>query len=54
MSSFVALRSRRISLDERSHSSFAVFVSLLCADFSLSLSLYSSDAIGSRQWEVQA
>jgi hypothetical protein len=39
MSSFVALRSRRISLDERSHSSFAVFVSLLCVDFSLSLSL---------------
>jgi hypothetical protein len=34
---FVAFRSRRINLAERSCSSFALFVSVLCASFSLSL-----------------
>jgi hypothetical protein len=43
MSSFVALGSQRISLAERSRSSFALFVSLLCAGTSLSLS--SGDAL---------
>jgi hypothetical protein len=43
MSSFVALGSQRISLAKRSRSSFALFVSLLCAGTSLSLS--SGDAL---------
>jgi hypothetical protein len=50
MSSFVAFKSRRISLAERSRSSFALFASLLCAGFSLSF----GDVVGGRQWEVQA
>jgi hypothetical protein len=50
MSSFVAFGSQRISLAEHSRSSFALFVSLLCAGFSLSLS--SNDAIGGSQWEL--
>jgi hypothetical protein len=56
MSSFVALGSQWIILAEHSHSNFALFVSLWCADFSLSLSLSlsSNDAVGGHQWEVQA
>jgi hypothetical protein len=52
MSSFVAFGSQRISLPERSHSRFVLFVSL-CVQVPLSLSLSSNDAIGNRQWEVQ-
>jgi hypothetical protein len=44
--------SRWISLAEHSRSSFAFFISVLCAGFSLSLS--SDDAVGGSQWEVQA
>jgi hypothetical protein len=43
---------QRISLAERSRSSFALFVPVLCAGFSLSLS--SGDAVGGSQWEVHA
>jgi hypothetical protein len=39
MFSFVAFGLRRIILVERNHSRFALFVSLLCVGFSLSLSL---------------
>jgi hypothetical protein len=39
MSSFVAFRSQRICLAERSRSTFALFVALLCASFSVSLSV---------------
>jgi hypothetical protein len=50
MSSFVAFRSRRISLAERSHSSFALVVSLLCVCEDLPL---FNDADEGCQWEVQ-
>jgi hypothetical protein len=50
---FVAFRSRRISLAERSCSSFTLFVSVLCAGFSLSLSLSPGVAVGGSQWKVQ-
>jgi hypothetical protein len=46
----MVFESRRISLAERSRSSIAIFVSVLCVGFSLS----SADAVGGRQWEVQA
>jgi hypothetical protein len=52
MSWFMAFESRRISLVECSRSSFPLFVSLLCAGLSLSLS--SRDVVGGHQWEVQA
>jgi hypothetical protein len=42
--------SQWISLTEHSRSSFALFVSVLCAGFSLSPGV----AIGGSQWEVQA
>jgi hypothetical protein len=48
----VAFGSRWISLTEHSRSSFVLFVSVLCAGFSLSLS--SDDIVGGSQWEVQA
>jgi hypothetical protein len=51
MSSFVAFRSRRISLVERSRSSFALVVSCLCAGENL---LPPSDSVDEGcQWEVQ-
>jgi hypothetical protein len=50
-SSFVAFRSRRISLAERSRSSFALVVSCLCAGENL---LPPSDSVDEGcQWEVQ-
>jgi hypothetical protein len=49
ISSFVALRSRRISLAERSRSSFALIVSFLCAGEDLPP---SGDADEGCQWEV--
>jgi hypothetical protein len=49
---FVAFRLRWISLAERCRSSFARFILVLCAGFSLSLS--SDDAVGGSQWKVQA
>jgi hypothetical protein len=48
---FVIFRSRWISLAERSRSRFALFVLVLCAGFSLSLSL--DVAVSDSQWEVQ-
>jgi hypothetical protein len=48
---FVIFRSRWISLAERSRSRFALFVLVLCADFSLSLS--PDVAVSGSQWEVQ-
>jgi hypothetical protein len=48
----VTFGSRWISLAERSPSSFALFVSALCAGFSLSLS--TGVDVGGSQWEVQA
>jgi hypothetical protein len=48
----VAFESQRISLAERSRLSFTLFVSVLCACFSLSLS--SGVAVGGSQWKVQA
>jgi hypothetical protein len=56
MSSFMAFGSRRISLTERSRSSFDLVVSLLCVGFSLSLSLSlsSGNAVGACQCKVQA
>jgi hypothetical protein len=45
----MAFRSRRISLAERSRSSFALFILVLCAGFPLSPDV----AIGGSQWEVQ-
>jgi hypothetical protein len=50
MSSFVAFGSRRISLADRSRSSFAHFFISVCVGFYLS----SGQAIGGYQWEVQA
>jgi hypothetical protein len=47
----VAFGSQWISLTERSRSSFALFVSVLCANFFLSLS--PNVAVGGSQWEVQ-
>jgi hypothetical protein len=43
--------SQRVSLAERSRSSFVIFV-LVCVQVSLSLS--TGDAVGGHQWEVQA
>jgi hypothetical protein len=51
MSSFVAFGSRRISLAERSRSSFALIVSFLCAGEDLPP---SDDADEGYQWEVQS
>jgi hypothetical protein len=51
MSSFVAFESRRISHAERSHSSFALIVSCLCAGEDLPPP--SGDADEDCQWEVQ-
>jgi hypothetical protein len=45
----VAIGSRQISLAEHSRSSFALFVSVLCASFSLSPDV----AVGGSQWKVQ-
>jgi hypothetical protein len=42
----------RVSLAERSHSSFALTV--VCMFLSLSLPLSSGDAVDGRQWIVQA
>jgi hypothetical protein len=50
MSSFVVFRSRRISLVERSHSSFALVVFILCVGDDL---LPSDDADEGCQWEIQ-
>jgi hypothetical protein len=48
----MAFGSRQISLTERSHSSFTLFILVLCAGFSLSL---SPDIVsGGSQWKVQA
>jgi hypothetical protein len=52
MSSFVASGSRRISLAERSRSSFALVVSYLCAGEDL-LPPSCNDADEGYQWEVQ-
>jgi hypothetical protein len=51
MSSFVAFGSRRISLAERSRSSFALIVSCLCVGEDLPPP--SDDADEDCQWEVQ-
>jgi hypothetical protein len=51
MSSFVSFGSRRISLAERSRSSFAPVVSFLCAGEDLPPP--SSDADEGCQWEFQ-
>jgi hypothetical protein len=51
MSSFVAFGSQRISLAERSRSSFALVVSCLCVGEDLPPP--SSDADEGYQWEVQ-
>jgi hypothetical protein len=51
MSSFVAFESQRISLAERSHSSFALIVSLLCTSEDIPPS--SGDVDEGYQWEVQ-
>jgi hypothetical protein len=51
MSSFVAFESRRISLAEHSHSSFALIVSFLCAGEDLPPPSNVTDK--GCQWEVQ-
>jgi hypothetical protein len=51
MSSFVAFGSRRISLTERSRSSFALVVSCLCVGEDLPPP--SGDADEGCQWEIQ-
>jgi hypothetical protein len=50
MSSFMTFGSRRISLTENSHSSFAFVISFLCAGEEIPPS--SNDADGGCQWEV--
>jgi hypothetical protein len=50
MSSFVDFGSRQISLAERSHSSFALVISCLCAGVDLPP---SDDTNEGCQWEIQ-
>jgi hypothetical protein len=47
----MAFRLRWITLVERSRSNFALFISVLCTGFFLSL--FPGVAIGDSQWEVQ-
>jgi hypothetical protein len=51
MSSFVSFGSRQISLAERSRSSFALIIFILCAGEDLPPS--SGDADDDYQWEIQ-